>query len=211
MAKNINDRPDLGWQPGKTSLLAPLLLGAALYLTQTAGAAIIDNWGVEGANGSLYVTGVLTESACQLEMESVYQTVSLGEIGTGRLAQVGNRGTPVGFTMRLTDCLASPSGSRDLRTGGLTWGGDQLAVAVRFSAPRDADNPQLVKVQGVSGLGLRMLDGHGRDVRLGDRGVPLALTTGQNALTYTVAPERTAARLMSGSYRAVVDFQLSYD
>lgn len=211
MAENMNNRPRLDGRPGMTPLMAPLLLGVALCMTQTAGAAIIDNWGVEGANGSLYVTGALTESACRLEMESAYQTVSLGEIGTGRLAQIGNRGTPVGFALKLTDCLTSPSGSRDVRTGGLTWGGDQPAVTVRFSAPRDADNPQLVKAQGVSGLGLRMLDGQGRDVRLGDRGAALALTPGQNALTYTVAPERTATRLTSGSYRAVVDFHLSYD
>lgn len=211
MAKKSNGRPGMDRQPLKTTLMGTLLLGAALCLTRTAGAAIIDNWGVEGANGSLYVTGALTESACRLEMESAYQTVSLGEIGTGRLAQIGHRGTPVGFALKLTDCLASPSGSRDVRTGGLTWGGDQPAVTVRFGAPRDADNPQLVKAQGVSGLGLRVLDGHGRDVRLGELGVPLALTPGQNALTYTVAPERTAARLMPGSYHSVVDFHLSYD
>ncbi|VTR51616.1 Uncharacterised protein [Serratia fonticola] len=76
---------------------------------------------------------------------------------------------------------------------------------------RDADNPQLVKAQGVSGLGLRLEDEHGRDVRLGSRGAPLLLTPGQDALTYRVAAERTPAGLVAGRYRAVVDFHLSYD
>lgn len=80
-----------------------------------------------------------------------------------------------------------------------------------FNAVRDADNPQLVKVQGVSGLGLRLEDEHGREVRLGSRGAPLLLTPGQSALTYRVATERTLAELIAGRYRAVVDFHLSYD
>ncbi|WP_028127826.1 fimbrial protein [Serratia marcescens] len=52
---------------------------------------------------------------------------------------------------------------------------------------------------------------HGHDVRLGSRGAPLALAVGQQALNYTVTPERTRAPLVPGAYAAVVDFQLSYD
>ena len=135
----------------------------------------------------------------------------MGEVGTGRLTQTGDRGTPVRFELRLADCLRSPAGSRDLRTGGLVWANDQPAVTVSFRAVRDADNPQLIKAQGVSGLGLRMETARGEDVRLGDRGAPLLLTPGQNSLSYTIVPERTAANLAAGSYRAVVDFHLSYD
>ena len=40
---------------------------------------------------------------------------------------------------------------------------------------------------------------------------PLLLTPGQEALSYSVAPERTAAPLMAGAYRATVDFRLNYD
>lgn len=79
-----------------------------------------------------------------------------------------------------------------------------------FRAVQDADNPRLVKVQGVAGLGLRLEDGRGQDVRLGGRGEPLLLTPGQNTLSYSVVPERTAAS-GGGAYRATVDFSLSYD
>jgi len=68
-----------------------------------------------------------------------------------------------------------------------------------------------VKAQGVSGLGLRLLDAQGRDVRLGGRGAPLWLTPGSNVLGYRVMPERTVAPLRAGSYRAVVDFHLDYE
>ncbi|MBH3259858.1 type 1 fimbrial protein [Serratia marcescens] len=190
--------------------MVPLTLGAMLWLLTPVHAAV-DNWDVDGANGALYVHGALTESACRLDMDSVRQDVDLGVIGTGQLRNTGDRGDPVRVELRLMDCLRSPAGSRDLRTGGLTWANDQPAVTVSFRATRDADSPQLVKAQGVSGLGLRLEDGRGEDVRLGSRGKPLLLTPGQNALTYVITPERTPANLMAGSYRAVVDFHLSYD
>ncbi len=191
-------------------LMAPITLGAVLWLLPPAQAAV-DNWDVEGANGTLYVHGALTESACRLEMTSARQDIALGETGTGRLRTVGARGEPIRFELRLEDCLSSSSGSRDVRTGGLTWADSQPAVTVSFRATRDADNPQLVKAQGIYGLGLRLENAQGEDVRLGSRGKPLLLTPGQNTLSYTITPERTSAALMVGSYRAVVDFHLSYD
>ena len=194
---------------GGLALMAPLSLTALLWLLPSANA--VDNWEVDGANGVLYVEGALTESACRLEMDSARQDLWLGEVATGRLAQPGDRGTPVAFELRLRDCLLGPAASRDERTGALSWALNQPAVRVAFNAPADADNPQLVKAQGVSGLGLRLLDVHGRDVRLGSRGAPLWLTPGSDTLSYTVAAERTAAALNAGAYRAVVDFALSYD
>lgn len=195
---------------GGLALMVPLTLGMMLWLLPNAQAAV-DNWGVDGANGTLYVHGALTESACRLDMTSAHQDVALGEVGTGRLQAIGARGEPVRVEVRLMDCLRSPAGSLDARTGGLTWADNQPAVTVSFRATRDADNPQLLKAQGVSGLGLRMENAQGEDVRLGSRGTPLLLTPGQNTLNYTVTPERTPAPLMAGSYRAAVDFHLSYD
>ncbi|OKB68824.1 fimbrial protein [Serratia marcescens] len=195
---------------GALALMVPLSLGMTLMLLPPAQAAV-DNWNVDGANGTLYVHGALTESACRLEMASAWQDIALGETGTGRLQTVGGRGEPVRFELRLADCLRSPAGSRDLRTGGLIWANDQPAVTVSFNAVRDADNPQLVKAQGVTGLGLRLQDGLGRDARLGSRGAPLLLTPGQDTLSYTVTPERTPAGLAAGSYWARVNFHLSYD
>ncbi|WP_447885647.1 fimbrial protein [Serratia fonticola] len=192
------------------ALMIPLTLGTLLWLLPDAQAKV-DNGDVEGANGTLYVHGALTESACRLDMASAHQDVLLGETGTGRLRAIGARGEPVRVELRLTDCLLSPTGSRDARTGGLIWANNQPAVTVSFNATRDADNPELVKAQGVSGLGLRLESAQGDDVRLGSRGKPLLLTPGQNTLSYTVTPERTPATLMAGSYRAVVDFHLSYD
>ncbi|HGM5577377.1 TPA: fimbrial protein [Serratia marcescens] len=194
---------------GGLALMVPLTLAMMLWLMPAVHA--VDNWSVEGANGTLYVHGALTESACRLEMTSARQDIALGETGTGRLQTIGAQGVPVRFELRLTDCLRNSISSRDLRQGGRSSSAGQPAVTVSFLAARDADNAQLVKVEGVSGLGLRLEDARGKDVRIGSRGAPLLLIPGQNTLTYKVIPERTSADLIAGSYRAVVDFHLSYD
>ncbi|EPE3626023.1 type 1 fimbrial protein [Serratia marcescens] len=195
---------------GGLALMAPLSLTTLLWMLPAAQA--VDNWEVEGASGALYISGALTESACRLEMDSARQDIVLGDIGTGRLTQLGNRGTPVKFELRLRDCLRGPAAVRDERTGALSWALDQPAVRVGFTAVADAENPQLAKVVGASGFGLRLLDSLGRDVRLGSRGAPLWIAPpGTDVLTYTIATERTSAPLQSGAYQAVVDFNLSYD
>lgn len=194
---------------GVLMMMIPMSLSVLIMLLSAAEAA--DNWEVEGANGSLYVYGALTESACRLEMESAHQDIILGDLGTGSLQKIGARGEAVRFELRLVDCLRSPAGSKDVQTGSTSWANNQPAVTISFKATRDADNPELVKVQGVTGLGLRIEDGWGRDVRLGSRGKPLLLTPGQDILTYSVSPERTAANLTAGGYLAMVGFHLSYD
>ncbi|HAT4986023.1 TPA: type 1 fimbrial protein [Serratia marcescens] len=194
------------------ALMLPLAVTAALWLLPAAhGKTAGSDELIGGTQGVLYVRGALTESACRLEMKSAYQDIQLGEIATGRLQNVGERGTGVGFELHLQDCLRSPASSLDNQSGTIVWAPQQPAVTVSFNAPADADNPQLVQVRGTSGLALRMLDPQGRDVRLGSRGQPLLLTPGQNTLAYRVMPERTRAPLAAGSYFASVDFRLSYD
>lgn len=170
-----------------------------------------SNWDVEGSHGVLYVHGALTESACRLEMSSARQDIDLNGMGTGRLREFGSAGDPVSFELRLADCLDSGIGLQDLHTGERVATIGQPAVRVSFRGVRDADSPQWVKAQGVSGLGLRLLDSHGVDVRLGERGRPLQLSRGENTLRYSVTPMRTAAPLTAGAYHAVVDFHLSYE
>lgn len=194
---------------GGFAMILPVALWAILMWLPLSHAA--NSWEVEGANGTLHVEGMLTESACRLDMSSGRQEIWLGETGTASLTNPGDRAAPVAFELRLMDCLRTPAGQRDDRSGSLAWAAVQPTVSVGFRAPTDMDSPQLVKAQGVSGLGLRVLDSRGQDVRLGSRGEPLFLSPGQSSLLYTVVPERTRAPLVAGPYLANMDFQLNYD
>ncbi|EKS6740496.1 type 1 fimbrial protein [Enterobacter ludwigii] len=214
MIRKINGTSGRGFGQGGlfvSTFLTTWILGPGIVMMALSPSYAIDNWAVDGANGTLFVHGALTENACSLEMADAHQDIEMGDTGTGNLQRVGAWGEPVGFKLRLTDCLRSPASSHDVRTGGTVWADNQPAVTVSFRATRDADNPQLVKAQGVSGIGLRLLDSEGGDVRLGSRGRPLLLSPGQNTLSYTVRPERTSAMLVPGYYQATVDFRLSYE
>ncbi len=195
-------------------MMVPVVIVVGWLLLPSAWAAdwvLTEHGDVEGASGQLWVHGALTESACRLDMASAYQDVDLGDIGTGRLQKVGDRGNPVEVQLYLRDCLRMSGSSRDGRTGNLTWSASQPAVSVSFMAPVDPDTPALVQVRGAQGIGLRLLDAQQRDIRLGERGTAQLLIPGQSTLTYTITPERTAALLQAGAYRATVDFRLSYD
>lgn len=194
---------------GFTVRIRSILSVAALAILFPAHA--VNNVQTDEANGVMQVRGVLSESACRLAMNSAWQDIDLGHIATGRLRHVGDSGTPVDVQLYLEDCVAGPARSLDERSGNLRWSPGQPAATISFVAPADADNPQLIRVQGAGGLALRITDKLGRDVRLGSKGADLLLTPGRNQLTYTLTPVRTAAPLKAGAFRAKINVGLSYD
>lgn len=165
----------------------------------------------EGMSGLLDVSGSLHHSACVLEMPSAYQTVELNNVPRSQLQRPGDGATPVAFQLRFFDCRRAAGSVTNERTGKLVWSAYQPVVSVAFLAPVDVDDPRLVKVQGITGMGLRLTDSMGRDVRLGSLGEPLFLAHGNDTLTWNVQPTRTAATLTNGAFRAVVDFRLNYE
>ncbi len=180
-----------------------------LLLAVMGGAHAEDE--VEGLNGMLNIIGAMHETPCSLEMASLHQTIDLGSVSTSQLQRPGDQATPVAFQLRFTDCQRTAGSIRSERTGNLAWSAFQPVLSVLFIAPADADDPRLVKVQGITGMGLRLTDAEGRDVQLGSRGEPLFLALGSSTRTWNVQPTRTSAPLTSGAFRAVVDFRLNYD
>lgn len=192
------------------STIAALFIACAMSLPPVA-CANPDNWDVEGEHGELHIYGEFVEGACRLDMASQNQEVALGRIPTQNLSKVGSRGEAIAFVLRLRDCVHIGGDMLDQRTGNHLWDRYQPMVSVTFTAPADADTPELIKVQGVSGMGLRMTDSTGREIRLGQRGAPQFAVPGNDALIYRVQPERTAQALTSGEWRATVGFELNYD
>ncbi|UAN48718.1 type 1 fimbrial protein (plasmid) [Serratia sp. JSRIV001] len=178
-------------------------------LAPVAQAGLTDGL-VEGDHGVLHVFGVMTESACRLEMPSADQTVDMGNIATGDLQQAGDRGTPVAVQLRLRDCIRGAANNQDTQ-GNVSWSPNQPAMSLTFVSEQDGANPQLVRAKGVNGMGLRLSDSAQRDMLLGQLAKPVFLTPGSDVLTYYITPERTGAPLQSGAYFANVNFRLSYE
>lgn len=170
-----------------------------------------EGWGVEGASGQLHVFGSLTESPCRIEMESVYQSVDMGNIETAELQHVGQKGKSVPFYINLQDCIETSTILRDIKMGGVVWSTEQPGVKARFLAPNVPFYPELVKVSGVQGLGLELNDAVGRKIPVGEAGSPQLLSPGENKLMYFITPVRIAGDLQAGAYRALISFELIYD
>ncbi|AIB38778.1 fimbrial protein [Pseudomonas simiae] len=166
---------------------------------------------VEGSGGVLNITGSLYETPCSLAMASQHQTVDLDVVSRNELKHPGDQAMPMAFQIRLQDCRRTAGSIRSERSGNLVWSAYEPVLSATFVAPADADDPRLVKVQGVTGMGLQLTDLLGRDVTLGSRGEPLFLALGDNTLTWYVHPTRTSAPLTNGAFRSVVDFRLNYE
>ena len=185
------------------------LLAGTLLFSSITQAGFTDGL-VDGNYGVIRAHGTLTESACRLDMRSADQSVSLGNVATADLQRPGDNGNLVPIALYLHDCLRTTSANRDTR-GNLAWNASQPAVSFTFTAVEDLVNPQLIKAQGVDGMGLRLKDAHRNNVILGQKGKPLLLTPANNVVIYYIAAERTRDELRAGIYSANVNFRLNYD
>nr|WP_241029908.1 fimbrial protein [Citrobacter sp. ku-bf4] len=129
----------------------------------------------------------------------------------GAMKRPGDTGNPTQIVFRLLGCESTGGLQRSGRIGPLTWDETQPVVTVSFMGATDPDDPTLLLIAGMSGVGLRIQDSNGRTVIPGTRGKPQFVTTGSDELTYTVIPVRTIAPLIAGEFRASVDFGISYD
>lgn len=175
---------------------ASVLTHAASDLAQTA---------------EVHVTGTLLESPCYLDPASTYQTLSLGDLTTARLVRLGDQGKPVALHFKLRGCIRSNGGRQNDQQGTFIWSAIEPVATLAFTAVTDADTPELIRVIGAEGIGLRLLDVQGNDVRLGNTAPPWFVSPGDNQLTYYIRPERTAAPLQPGAFRASVNVNLAYD
>lgn len=196
------------------ALMSNVIWGAVisgLVMLDASGATAASLEGVDGEHGLLTVSGELVDSPCQLSMESRDQTVDLGTLASAELKHPGARSQPVSITVHLEGCMLASGGLYDSQTAVATMSDSQPVVNLAFTAPADFSDPSLMKLTGVEGIALRMIDSHNRDVRLGSFGVPQLLTPGDNTLRWTIVAERVPGRLSPGAFRAVTDFKLSYD
>ncbi|MBK5542519.1 type 1 fimbrial protein [Pseudomonas sp. TH05] len=190
--------------PGTRGCLAALLCCACVSPLALAA-------GNEVQTAEFQVIGSLHESACYLDTSSGHQTLDLGQSTTANLAQIGDQGRPVTLQLKLQDCVRSEGGRRDERLGTLLWSASEPVATLTFSAVSDPDTPELIKVAGASGFGLRVQDVRGNNLHLGQAAPVWFVSPGDNQLTYYIRPERTAAALRPGAFRASLNVNLTYD
>ncbi|WP_426445654.1 fimbrial protein [Siccibacter colletis] len=190
----------------KLALALMLLTTGALPHSDAA-----DGWDTDGEHGELHLHGALMEAPCRLDMTSAYQEVNMDFTAMSEHLMPGDTGEPAMFSLRLLDCKRTGGNQNAAKTGSAAWDDTQPVVTVSFLAPADPDNPSLLLMKGITGVGLMIRDARGRLVAPGERGTPQFLSPDSDALIFTVTPVRTSARLTTGTFRAVADFWMSYD
>lgn len=187
------------------ALLAWLLATGPMF------ASAADKPDAAGPNAQIHVAGALLESACSLAMDSAYQEIWLGNIGTADLHRAGDQGVPVAIQLRLRGCVRTEGGRREEHGGALAWSSAEPVIGLTFRGPADRDNPELAGVAGAAGFGLRLTDTLRRLIKLNKPSRPWFARPGDSVLTYYVTPERTSAPLRAGAFHSYINLYLTYD
>lgn len=187
----------------KSMLLTSLLLAVSCTASVENEKPLVDT-------GTLFVHGDLLENTCRMVMDSAWQDVDLGSISHADVNQVGKAAAPVKVNIYLHDCPELANWSTNITPMTTTISALQPPYKARFMAVQDDDNPALIKVMGASGIGLRLRDSQGKSVMLSRNSNSILLNPGQNQVTFTLQPERTAAPFVAGPYHALVNFSIIY-
>lgn len=184
------------------------LLVTCLLMTITT--TVSANEKLLADTGALYVHGDLQENTCRMTMDSAWQDVDLGSTARADVSLVGDAAQPVTVKIYLHDCPELANWSTNITPMTTTASMMQPPYRARFTAVVDENNPELIKVTGASGIGLRLRDSHGDMVKLSHTSDSQLLYPGQNQVVFTLQPERTGAAFVPGPYHAVVSFSMIY-
>jgi type 1 fimbria pilin len=151
--------------------------------------------------GELYISGEFREGPCFLDMRSKFQDVELDNSAIANLRNIGDTGQPRKLILHLWGC----------KTLRLKNKYGVSAINVHFMAPADADEPTLFRLNGASGIGLRVIDDAGHQILPGKERQLLFHSSSDNNLELTVLPVRTKAPLSTGYFDATINFGLNYE
>lgn len=160
--------------------------------------------------GTLYVHGQLQENTCRLTMDSAWQDVDMGSTARADVNVVGKTALPITVKLYLHDCPELANWSTNITPMTTTISSIQPPYKARILGVSDEYNPELIKVVGASGIGLRLRNNQGKSVMLSRTGDAMLLNPGQDQVTFTIQAERTAATFIPGPYHAVIYFSMIY-
>lgn len=178
------------------------LTGALLASAFTCAESRFSESGVQPVGqGVLHVAGSFQEAPCQMAMRSKYQDIVMDGSAIANLRKPGDTGQPQKITFHFLACRTA-DGKNKLAGRGAN---------IVFQSAADPNEPTLLRIKGVSGVGLRILDDRGRMVIPGQPVEPRFQSSNLSEMTYTVIPVRTAAPLTTGEFKATIDFGMRYE
>ncbi|HAY4528357.1 TPA: S-fimbrial adhesin major pilin SfaA-II [Escherichia coli] len=149
--------------------------------------------------GTVHFKGEVVNAACAVNMNSVDQTVLLGQVRTKKLANLDDVSGPVGFNIQLDECDSTTSGSVKILFSGTPVAGKNNALAIQSSASGAATN-----------VGIQILDSSGNPVTLNsDQSAVYTLTDGTNNIPFQARYIATG-QSTAGTANADATFKVQY-
>lgn len=161
------------------------LLLLAVSLVNMARAEVV-------ASSKTVFKGRITIATCNIVVGDDNQTVYLGEISTAELDSKG-QSTPVPFTIRLYGCNTTDK-----------------VVKTMFDKTGKGASGTVIPVDGVSGVGLSLLDGAGNRLNFGQNSGGQKIQGGDNVLLYSAYMVKTGT-VQPGNFARLLHYTLSYE
>lgn len=157
------------------------------------------------------VRGTLSESPCSVDMNSVEQTIDLGDLSTSEFNRIGDEGKPVQFQIKLHDCPSVNHAMLDINHGNtLIWAPGQQTAYLTFYSEQQENG--LVFLTGNSrGIALRIEDNLHRNIPVGIKSYPQIIYSGENVITFYVIPHQIENMVIAGEFNATINLSLSYE
>lgn len=173
-------------------------ISLALGIASFANAATITSFKDQG-HGSVKFSGSIVDAPCSIDADTIDQSVAMGAVSNVELSADNNTGTSPerNFEIRLQKCNIAEAGK---------------SVTATFTGAPGATDGNLGLSGSAKGASIVMVDGSGKQLKLGDKSTARKLTNGSNTLTFTayLQGDGSSAGITPGNFTSTANFTLDY-
>lgn len=150
-------------------------------------------------DGTVNITGIIQNVTCTVAQDSTNKEVSLGDISSNQLTEIGDVSAPVQFTLDLQNCSSVTKG-----------------VALTFSGTMDGINPDLLAISSntgaATGVGIAIKDNQSTLIPVGSPSHEYAIdpTQSDNLLVFYAQYMATSTGVTAGTANGTATFSLTY-
>lgn len=149
--------------------------------------------------GDVSVNGQIQESACNIHLEDVLQSLTFDNVKVGHILN-NNENKAKDFTIRLVNCSVEKGKAALWET-----------VNISFDGPPDRQNGDLFSMSGKgSGVAVQIKDSNGQQISPGDRVNIAKVEDGQMRLDFKIRLVSNGTQLLLGNLSTTIKFTIEY-
>ncbi|WP_044061155.1 S-fimbrial adhesin major pilin SfaA-I [Escherichia coli] len=175
-------------------------ISMAVFSALTLGVATNASAATTVNGGTVHFKGEVVDAACAVNTNSANQTVLLGQVRSAKLANDGEKSSPVGFSIELNDCSSATAGHASIIFAGNVIATHNDVLSLQNSAAGSATN-----------VGIQILDHTGTAVQFDGvtASTQFTLTDGTNKIPFQAVYYATG-KSTPGIANADATFKVQY-